>query len=230
MTTTTLSPEVLAMLELAMSTKVESTAVMGINFGLIEYALANRIGKNGKPKVVTSLRGDYFTSNCPLLTASGKASTIEEANSWLGVMAEYSEAEGSVLDVSVTLDYKTLTGIAKIMQKEGMTYATLSLSKVAGIHKRIAKNKDGQTITALAIDMFDRENIEVKAAGNPMAMGASYCNDDDVWFQATSVSAQAKRGGMDKWKAAQNAVGEKTSVDSESSLDDLEEEEVATVA
>lgn len=227
---TTLSPEVLAMLEMAMSTKVESTATIGINFGLVEYALNNRVGKNGKPKIVTSLRGDYFASNCPLLTASGKASTTEEANSWLGVMAEYSEAAGSVLDVSVTLDYKTLAVIAKVMQKEGMTYATLSLSKVAGIHKRVAKNKDGQTITALAIDMFDRETIEVKAAGNPMAMGATYCNDDDVWFQAALTSAQAKRGGMDKWKAAQNAAGQTTTAEAESSLDDLEEEEVATVA
>lgn len=229
MTTSTLSPEVLALLEAAMSAKSDSTAVIGINFGLIEYALNNRTSKSGKPKVVTAIRGDYFSSNCPLITANGKMTSTEEANAWLGQLAEYSEAEGGVLDISITFDYKTLALIAKAMQREQMTYATISLSKVAGIHKRVAINKNGDTITALTIDLYDRESIEVKPAANPMAAGATYCNDDDVWFKAAMTSAQAKRDGMNKWKAVQDAKnkpvdGEQTESSSES-LDDLEDEE-----
>jgi hypothetical protein len=225
----TLSPEVLAMLEMAMSTKVDSTAVVGINFGLVEYAISNRTSKSGKPKVVTAIRGDYFSSNCPLITANGKMTSIEEGNAWLGQLAEYSEAEGGVLDVSVTFDYKTLAIIAKQMQREQMTYATISLSKVAGIHKRVAVNKNGDTITALTIDLYDRESIEVKPAANPMAMGATYCNDDDTWFKAAATSAQVKRDSMNKWKAVQDAKNK--SVDGETtepseSLDDLADEEV----
>lgn len=230
MTTTTLSPEVLALLEAAMSTKQDSTATVGINFGLIEYALSNRTGKNGKPKVVTAIRGDYFSSNCPLITANGKTTTVEEANAWLGQLSEYSEAEGGVLDISVTFDYKTLAIIAKAMQREQMTYATISLSKVAGIHKRIATNKNGDTITALTIDLYDRESIEVKPAANPMAMGATYCNDDDTWFKAATTSAQAKQDGMNKWKAVQDAKNQSVdgnTEESSESLDDLEDEVVA---
>ena len=226
---TTLAPEILALLQSAISTTTESSVVVGFNLGLLQSAYNNRTTRDGKPRVVTYVRGDLINANAPLIKAGGKTSTIEEANSWFGIMGELAEAEGAVLDLTVTFDFKTLGNIIKSMQKEGMSYANVTLTRVAGIHQRIAKTADGKDITALTVDIYDRDNITVVAASNPMAASATYTDSDDAWMEAVKNSSARKRAGMDKWRATRSEDGEKTIDSSEPgpSLDDLEEELVA---
>ena len=88
MTTSTISPEVLALLEAAMSTKVESGATIGFTLALLEYAYNNRVSKNGKPRVLAPVSGHYFSSSCPLIDGQSKLTTVEEATSFLNQMAE----------------------------------------------------------------------------------------------------------------------------------------------
>ena len=111
-----------------------------------------------------------------------------------------------------------------------MTYATVSISKVHGIHRRLVNDKFGQEVTALSIDMYDRESIQITAASNPDAASAIYCSDADRWFAAVTYTGQKARAGYDKWKSTVNAAGQTTSaenIESSESLDDLEDEVVA---
>ena len=118
------------------------------------------------------------------------------------------------------------------MVKEGMTYAIVTFSAVPGIHKRLAKSKaTGEVITALTVDMYDKESIKVTVASNPMMLSAFYSEDDDQWMTAVANSAMAKRKGVEGWKATQAKGGEKTEATAEveaDNLDLLEDEEVLT--
>ena len=223
-----ISPELIAALQALQSqAKSNDSVSVGFSRGLLENVLTNL---NGKP--ATLIRGDYHSSACALITSGGKKSTVEQANAWLGQLSEMAQAEMAVLDLSLVMDHKTLAKIIKQMVKEGMTYAIVTFSAVPGIHKRLAKSKaTGEVITALTVDMYDKETIVVTVASNPMMLSAFYSEDDDQWMTAVANSAIAKRKGVDNWKATQAESGEKTEgtiEPSEDNLDLLEDEAVAT--
>lgn len=225
-----ISPELIAALQAAQAATVSTDNVsVGFSRGLLESVLAN-LGS----KPATLVRGDFHSSNCALITSGGKKSTIEAANGWLGQVAEMAQAEMAVLDVSVVMDARTIAKILKVMAKEAMTYAIVKLSKVPGIHKRLAKNAAGDKITALTVDLYDKETIEITAASNPMMLSAFYSENDDEWMEAVTASARVKRGGIDGWKATQAEAGAKTESATESSEDNLDlledEVEVTTTA
>lgn len=229
-----MSPELLALLEKATAVQTTNTITIGFSLGLLEWISKNRTSKNGKTLVIAPVKGDLFTSNCPLIKAGGRLTTIEQANDWLWYQGELAIANNTMLDCSIIMDFGMIAFILKEMAKGKMTYAKVTFQKVEGIHKRLVQDKDGNFIPALTVDMYDRtkESLVIEAASNPTGIKAIYCDDDAQWEKAVIYASEKKLSGMNNWKKVQEEMGKKTEASSEdeeptSGLDDLEDEEVS---
>jgi hypothetical protein len=226
-----MSPELLAFLEKAAVIETTNTITIGFSLGLLEWISKNRTSKNGKTLVIAPVKGDLFTSNCPLIKAGGRLTTIEQANDWLWYQGELAIANNTMLDCSIIMDFGMIAFILKEMAKGKMTYAKVTFQKVEGIHKRLVQDKDGNFIPALTVDMYDRtkESLVIEAASNPTGIKAIYCDDDAEWEKAVIYASEKKLKGMNNWKKLQEEKGktEESSEQSAPSLDDLEDEEVS---
>lgn len=193
-----------------MATPQSNTITLGFSLGLLQKALSNKTSKSGRPKVVTSIRGDYFSSNCPLIEGVGVITPPEEAAIVLDTMVEESLAADAPLSVDMVVDYKTLGRMVQSAVKQQATYVTICLQKVEGIHQRVTTANDGTLISAYSVDMFDREEWQVTATSNPMAKRAKYTksSEESTLREAVRNSAIRKRAGFDGWSKRVNENGQ----------------------